>query len=105
MLSLGLLSWMFSPVLAALCPRQGRCCPRDFSGLAERTGRTATVVVNEHFLFHGPSFKTAMKSAVAGFDLWAEHRGPTYGLGDAGWGKLRPMGWATIAAREVRPMG
>ena len=83
MLSLRLLSWRFLLDLAALCRRQGGCCPRNFGGLAERTGRTATAVVNEHFLFHGSSFKTTMKSAVAGFDLWAEHRGPTYGLGDA----------------------
>ena len=84
MLSLGLLSWMSSPVLAALCPRQGRCRPRDFSGLAERTGRAAAVEVNEHFLYHGPPFKTATNYAMDGFDLWAEQRGLTYGLGDAG---------------------
>ena len=59
-------------------------------------GARGASMLNEHFLFHGSSFETAVKTAAVGFDLWAEHRGSTYGLDKTDYGlgaAMRLCGW------------
>ena len=86
----------------------------------EGEGNRGASRINEHFLFHGSSFKTIVKTAAVGFDLWAGHRGSTYGLDKTDYGlragqcgcvvgwRLRgvfPLWWYSTAWRWVLHCG